>query len=137
MEEEPIIGPKIPQHSSNSNRLASKLNHYFNLKRNKGVSLNHQLSAHPDFHAPGITEGLLQVIGLDPWSSNLPNDVATPFWETPESQEFNFDYVKVAQEQRLKWEAKNPQIMNATTITTTNTNTNTTAKPLSMPRKRI
>lgn len=121
------IGPKIPNNSSN--RLASKLNYYFNLKKNKGVSLNHQLAAHPDFHAPGITEGLLQVIGLDPWSSNLPGEVAKPFWETASENETEFDYVKVAQEQRLKWEAKNPQIMNAASTTT--------AKPSTMPRKRI
>ena len=102
---------------------------------NKGVSLNHQLAAHPDFYAPGITEGLLQVIGLDPWASNLPDDVTKPFWETV-GKDIEFDYAKVSQEQRIKWETKNPQIMNATTTTTTNSSS-TTAKAPSMPRKRI
>lgn len=130
------IGPKIPGNSPN--RLTSKLNHFFHLKMNKGVSLNHQLAAHPDFHAPGITEGLLNVIGLDPWASNLPNDVSNPFWEVSDY----FDYAKVAQEQRIKWEAKNQQIMNATSSTKTEpSNTNTKNIPKnnlpSMPRKRI
>lgn len=127
--DENFIGPKITQNSS-SNRIILKLNHFFSLKFDKGVSLNHQLAAHPDFHAPGITEGLLNVIGLDPWSSNLPKDVAVPFWEAAEAEN-SFDYTKVAIEQRNKWEAKNPQIMKAVP------SSSGTAKPSSMPRKRI
>lgn len=113
-EDETVIGPKIPQTSQNhpQNRLTSKLNHFFTLKSTKGVSLNQQLSAHPDFHAPGITENLLDLMGLDPWGSNLPADVAKPFWEKVE-KEGSFDYLKVAQDQRQIWESKNPQIMNA------------------------
>lgn len=123
-----FIGPKIPQ-NSHSDRLTLKLNHFFNLKFNKGVSLNHQLAAHPDFHAPGITEGLLKVIGLDPLSSNLPNDLSVPFWENV-TMGTSFDYVQVAIEQRNKWEAKNPQIMSAVP-------TMKAPPPSSIPRKRI
>ena len=110
-----VIGPKIPQTSQNQsqNRLTSKLNHFFTLKSSRGVSLNQQLAAHPDFHAPGITENLLDLMGLDPWGSNLPEDVARPFWQNVEIDASSFDYLKVAQEQRQNWESKNPQIMNA------------------------
>lgn len=139
------IGPKIPQTTQNQtqSRLTSKLNHFFDLKSTKGVSLNHQLAAHPDFHAPGITESLLDLMGLDPWGSNLPEPVAKPFWEKLET-EGTFDYAKVAQEQRQIWESKNPQIMNATskqTTSTTTTNTNTfnprEFNANNQPRKRI
>lgn len=97
------IGPNLGETS----RLTAKLNHYFTLKSTKGVSLNQKLAAHPDFHAPGITETLLDFLGLDPWASNLAEDVHKPGWED------EFDYVKVAQEQRQIWESKNPQIMAA------------------------
>ena len=118
-EESTEIGPKIPQSTQNQpqSRLTSKLNHFFDLKTTKGVSLNQQLAAHPDFHAPGITESLLDFMGLDPWGTNLPESVAKPFWESEKGE--NFDYVKVAQEQRQIWESKNPQIMSAVSANTT------------------
>lgn len=129
-EEEAVIGPKIPQSKS---RLISKLNHFFDLKTSKGLSLNQQLASHPDFHAPGITETLLDVMGLDPWGSNLAEDVAKPFWEHLETG--NFDYLKVAADQRQIWESKSPQIMNAVPKTTVNpTSTNTTTKNTFNPR---
>lgn len=120
-----FIGPKIAENS----RLNLKLNHYFILKKTKGLSLNQQLAAHPDFHAPGITDTLLNFMGLDPWASNLSEDVSNPAWEH-ENQVF--DYVKVAQEQRQAWESKNPQIMNAAATSTNNLNNR-----IQMPRKRI
>ena len=100
-----------------------KLNHFFTLKSVKGVSLNQQLADHPDFHAPGITENLFDLMGLDPWGSNLPEDVAKPFWENLEAEK-SFDYLKVAQDQRQIWESRNPQIMSATST-----------KPLFNPRE--
>lgn len=126
------IGPQIPNNNNNScnnnsisssssssnnnnnnhtetysTKLASKLNHFFALRESKGLSLNHQLASHPDFHAPGITESLLDVVGLDPWGSNLPDDISKPAWEAVEPVGA-FDYQKVALNQRSQWEAKNP-----------------------------
>ena len=142
-QDDTVIGPKIPQTTQNQSqaRLTSKLNHFFNLKTTKGVSLNHQLAAHPDFHAPGITETLLDFMGLDPWGSNLPDDVAKPFWEKLES-EGSFDYAKVAADQRRIWESKNPQIMNAAGTKPLNQTTNTFnprefSAVSNQPRKRI
>jgi hypothetical protein len=143
-EETIVIGPKIPQNSQNQAqaRLTSKLNHFFSLKSTKGVSLNQQLAAHPDFHAPGITETLLDFMGLDPWGSNLSEQVAKPFWDKLEA-EGAFDYVKVAQDQRQIWESKNPQIMNAVTKPSNQMNTTmNTFNPREFrtniqPRKRI
>ncbi len=123
---EPFIGE--------NSRLTLKLNHFFYLKRTKGLSLNQQLAAHPDFHAPGITETLLDFMGLDPWASNLAEDVAHPVWESQEDQQF--DYVKVAQDQRQAWESKNPQIMNATPSNNKSTTMNANNR-VQMPRKRI
>lgn len=141
-EETIVIGPKFPQTAQNQTqvRLTSKLNHFFTLKSTKGVSLNQQLAAHPDFHAPGITETLLDFMGLDPWGSNLPDQVAKPFWEKLEAEE-SFDYTKVAQDQRQIWENKNPQIMNAVTKPSNQTTTNTfnprEFNANNQPRKRI
>lgn len=133
-DEETVIGPKIPQTSSNpsKSRLISKLNHFFDLKSTKGLSLNQQLSTHPDFHAPGITENLLDVMGLDPWGSNLADDVAKPFWENLETE--TFDYLKVAADQRQIWESKNPQIMNAAPKSTNNPSNTTSTKNTFNPR---
>lgn len=83
-------------------RLGFKLNHFLKLKRDKGLSLNDQLVAHPDFHAPGITETLVKYLDVDPWASKhfqtaMPSELAT--------QAEAFDYVKVAIEQRATWEA--------------------------------
>ena len=137
-----VIGPKIPQKSpqnQDESRLISKLNHFFDLKISKGLSLNQQLASRPDFHAPGITESLLDVMKVNPWGSNLSQDVAEPFWEAVESEE-PFDYIKVAQNQRLNWEAKNQQIMNATTSSKSSIATNSHSLNFNssqMPRKRI
>ena len=139
-----VIGPKIPQRTAENTaetRLAAKLNHFFVLKSTKGLSLNQQLAAHPDFHAPGITETLLDFLGLDPWGSNHPDpSLSRPPWE-PENGE-DFDYLKVSQEQRAIWETKNQQIVNATS--TNNKNSNVKPPVLAsnfkfnqMPRKRI
>lgn len=155
-DEQVVIGPKIPETAANSSksRLISKLNHFFDLKTTKGLSLNQQLAAHPDFHAPGITETLLDVMGLDPWGSNLPTDVAQPFWEHLDIAEGGgqvFDYLKVAAEQRQIWESRNPQVMNAkpsgnptNTMTTSTGATNSRNNPFvnpsrtsQQPRKRI
>lgn len=141
-DQETLIGPQIPQISENQaqTRLTSKLNHFFTLKNSKGLSLNQQLAAHPDFHAPGITESLLDLMGLDPWASNLPEDVAKPFWEKSEDAEGRpFDYTKVAQEQRQIWESKNPQIMGATASTKSSTFNPraATINSHNAPRKRI
>lgn len=141
-----VIGPKIPQRTTENTaetRLTAKLNHFFSLKTTKGLSLNQQLAAHPDFHAPGITETLLDFLGLDPWGSNHPNpSLSRPSWE-PENGE-DFDYLKVSQDQRAIWENKNQQIMNATT-TTNSKNSHVKPPPVlasnfksnQMPRKRI
>lgn len=94
-------------------RLIAKLNHYFNLKSTKGLSLNQQLASHPDFHAPGITESLVSVLNIDPWGSNLSEDVARPAWDRIEC-EGDFNYVKVANDQRIRWESQNPQAVQST-----------------------
>ena len=138
-EDENLIGPKITGVMTNSHRLALKLNHFFTLKSTKGISLNQQLAAHPDFHAPGITDTLIDFMGLDPWASNLAEDVTRPDWErlSWETESYNFDYVKIALEQRQAWESKNPQIMNATTTMTASTSKQTFNPRAQMPRKRI
>ncbi len=83
-------------------RLSAKLNHFLKLKRDKGLSLNDQLVSHPDFNAPGITESLVQYLDVDPWSSAhfqdaLPEEIARKAEE--------FDYARVAANQRAAWEA--------------------------------
>lgn len=83
-------------------QLTAKLNHFLRLKRDKGLSLNEQLVAHPDFHAPGITETLVAYMNIDPWTSRSSG---TPLpWEEAE-EPGAFDYAKVAADQRAAWEA--------------------------------
>ena len=139
------IGPKLPVASSPSsstleNKLSKKLNHFFLLRDTNGLSLNQQLASLPDFHAPGITETLLDFLRLDPWGSNLADDVAFPTWEGEEQDAF--DYLKVAQTQRQEWESKNPHIMGAATRNPLvskepKRGTGTATTTSQQPRKRI
>lgn len=91
-------------------RLRAKLNHFLRLKEEKNLSLNAQIAAHPDFHAPDMTESLVKYLDVDPWGTVLEESI--PPWEKTEPVGV-FDYAQVAAEQRAAWEAKtnNPALM--------------------------